>query len=176
MKIIIFNKRPKSLTYTFASLLILALIISVNVLYFSDLNTSINTSSNRGSPAKLAIILDGPGRDSVMGYMLPSGRHLSLSSAPALSAFDQGPSNKNFEVIDSMPKEDILINTGGKSAAYIKSQLDKAMDIAFRTGTAVVLINVDDDHGQNTVSALYEMLPEIDSKNIQLVYLSELSK
>lgn len=71
---------------------------------------------------------------------------------------------------------DIFLDGKGRSKEYIKSQLRKAGDIALKKGKAVAIGHVGIEGGKITANAISEMLDEFNSKNIQLVFVSELEK
>lgn len=59
---------------------------------------------------------------------------------------------------------------------YIKKQLKKSCDIALKMGSAVAIGHVGIEGGKVTAQSISEMLPEIDRRNISLVFVSELNK
>lgn len=63
---------------------------------------------------------------------------------------------------------------GETSKEHVKEQLRKAGDIALKNGKSIAIGHVGIEGGKVTAQAIAEMLPEFDSKNIQLVYVSEL--
>lgn len=61
-----------------------------------------------------------------------------------------------------------------KTKAYIKHQLEKAGDMACKYGYSVVIGHVGPAGGKVTAEAIKEMIPQLESKGIKLVYISEL--
>ncbi len=71
-------------------------------------------------------------------------------------------------------ERDIFIDEGRTKDA-IKRQLKKSEDIILKKGEAIAIGHVGPEGGKATAEAISEMLPEFDSKNIRLVFVSELS-
>lgn len=65
---------------------------------------------------------------------------------------------------------------GKQPKEYIKKQLKKSCDIALKMGSAVAIGHVGIEGGKVTAQSISEMLPEIDRRNISLVFVSELNK
>jgi len=63
-----------------------------------------------------------------------------------------------------------------QSIDKIKSNIRKAGEHALKNGKAIAIGHVGAEGGKVTAQAIKEMLPELDEKGIQLVYLSELLK
>jgi hypothetical protein len=70
-------------------------------------------------------------------------------------------------------ERDVFLD-GQQPKAYIKGQLIKAVDIAKERGYAIAIGHVGIEGGKPTAATIAEMLPYFESKNIQLVYISEL--
>jgi uncharacterized protein len=68
---------------------------------------------------------------------------------------------------------DIFLD-GQKPLSYIKSQLIKAEGLALKKGYAVAIGHVGMEGGKVTAQAISEMLAEFESKNVKLVFVSEL--
>ncbi|HEY9062253.1 MAG TPA: divergent polysaccharide deacetylase family protein [Pseudobacteroides sp.] len=63
---------------------------------------------------------------------------------------------------------------GKKPKSYIIEQLRKAGDIALKNGKAIAIGHVGTEGGQITAEAISEIIPVLESNNIQLVFVSEL--
>ncbi len=70
-------------------------------------------------------------------------------------------------------ERDIFIDEG-RSKEEIKKQLQKCEEVVLKKGMAIAVGHVGTEGGKATANAILEMLPEFDSKNIQLVFVSEL--
>ncbi|MDP4092657.1 MAG: divergent polysaccharide deacetylase family protein [Bacillota bacterium] len=73
-------------------------------------------------------------------------------------------------------ENDVFIDGKDQSLDYMKNQLKAACEIAQKTGKAVAIGHVGAEGGKITAQAINEMLSYFDSKNIQLVFVSELGK
>lgn len=165
MKIVIFNKNPKSRIYTLSSLLIFLMILSVNVLYFGGLDTVINTSVNDDGLHRMTIILDGPGQVQAAKYLSPTELHVSVTVSQE---------TESLAAVSRIPKEDLYINTEGKTKEYILSQLEKAADMSSHKDSSLVLLNVGVLDSERAARAIVEIYPKLEARNIRLVYLNEL--
>ncbi len=61
-----------------------------------------------------------------------------------------------------------------KSKAYVKKELEKAIKIAQKTGSCIVIGHVGYEGGMITVNGIREMQDAFQKNNIELVYVSEL--
>lgn len=63
---------------------------------------------------------------------------------------------------------------GQQPKSFVKNRLAEAANIAIKKGYAVAIGHVGIEGGKVTAEAIQEMLPEFKSKNVQLVFVSEL--
>jgi polysaccharide deacetylase 2 family uncharacterized protein YibQ len=166
MKIIfLFPGKLKSLMCLIATIIIFSSIVIINIDYFSEYNTlaaNIAGKSNIYSPAypMLAIVIEGfryeeDGAEDIMSIQ----RHLTLSVNSVETQFKHAV---------------ITIDGTGKSKEYIKSQLEAAGEEAIRNGSAIAVGHTGNQGGEVTAQAIKEMLRYFDSKNIHMVFISEL--
>lgn len=67
-------------------------------------------------------------------------------------------------------------NSNNVTKNYVKSQLSKAGEIALKYGYAVAIGHVGSAGGRVTAEAINEMIPVLEKKGIEFVYVSELFK
>lgn len=65
-------------------------------------------------------------------------------------------------------------NSENKTKKYIKKQLSAAGDLALKTGYAVAIGHVGSAGGKITAESIKEMIPELEGKGIEFVFVSEL--
>lgn len=81
---------------------------------------------------------------------------------------------EKFEI--NFVENNVFLEASSKSKSEIKKQLDLAGRIALKKGFAVCIGHVGPAGGVETAKAIEEMIPELESKGIELVYVSELFK
>lgn len=73
-------------------------------------------------------------------------------------------------------RRNVFLEHASKNITYIKKQLSLAGDIALRNGCAIAVGHVGYNGGEVTAEAIKEMIPQLESKGIKLVFVSELFK
>ncbi len=81
----------------------------------------------------------------------------------------------SMELGSDFYENDVFLEHESKSKAYIKKRLRLAMDIALEHGECVAIGHVGYEGGVVTATAIDELLSEFKEKNVELVFLSELS-
>ncbi len=73
-------------------------------------------------------------------------------------------------------KRNVFLDNGTKDKNYVKKQIRLAADIADKNGYAIAIGHVGSMGGAETAEAIKEMIPELEDRGIQLVFVSQLVK
>jgi uncharacterized protein len=73
-------------------------------------------------------------------------------------------------------ERNIFLEHASKKKQDIKKQLSLAGDIALKKGHAIAIGHVGSEGGKVTAEAIKEMIPQLESRGIELVFVSELLK